>query len=91
MNVCAFLIITLQGQFIIVTAHSVQLFFIPCNYPILFAYWILSYAVIFLAMFLNFYIQSYRRSKVNKSTAAAEKGSKASTAAAVTNGHHKTS
>ncbi|XP_067928969.1 very long chain fatty acid elongase 7-like [Watersipora subatra] len=48
------------GQFIIVTLHSVQLLFISCDYPIIFAYWILSYALIFLFMFLNFYIQAYR-------------------------------
>jgi elongation of very long chain fatty acids protein 7 len=32
-----------------------------CNYPRLFAYWILAYAVIFLVMFANFYVQAYRK------------------------------
>lgn len=64
----------LQGQFMIVTLHSAQLFFIPCDYPIIFSYWILSYAVIFFGMFLNFYLQAYRSK---------------STHAAATNGHAK--
>ncbi|PAA69115.1 hypothetical protein BOX15_Mlig002892g1, partial [Macrostomum lignano] len=47
------------GQFLLVTVHSCQLFFIPCNYPIVFAWWILSYAVIFLILFANFYVKAY--------------------------------
>lgn len=49
-------------QFILVTIHSTQLLFLKnCNYPKLFAYWILLYAVIFLVMFANFYVQSYKK------------------------------
>lgn len=46
----------------LVTIHSVQLLYMKnCNYPRLFAYWILAYAVIFLVMFANFYVQAYRK------------------------------
>lgn len=49
-------------QFMLVTIHSVQLLYMKdCNYPRLFAYWILAYAVIFLVMFANFYVQAYRK------------------------------
>ncbi|CAD5120284.1 DgyrCDS8860 [Dimorphilus gyrociliatus] len=50
-------------QFALVTIHSIQLFFIPCNYPVLFTWWILSYAVIFFAMFSNFYVKAYKKPK----------------------------
>ena len=46
-------------QFIIVMAHSSQFFFIPCDYPIIFSYWICSYALIFMIFFSNFYIQEF--------------------------------
>jgi elongation of very long chain fatty acids protein 7 len=48
-------------QFLLVCVHSAQLFFVECNYPILFTYWIGSYAVIFLVLFVNFYVKSYRK------------------------------
>ena len=49
-------------QFALVTVHSIQLLFMNnCQYPKLFAYWILSYALIFMGMFANFYIQAYRK------------------------------
>ena len=50
-----------QTQFIVVCIHSAQLFYMECNYPIVFTYWIALYAVIFLVLFLNFYVQSYKR------------------------------
>lgn len=50
-------------QFIIVTLHSVQLLFIECSYPKLFVYWIGLYAVVFMAMFANFYRQAYKKPK----------------------------
>lgn len=46
-------------QFFVVIVHSMQFFFIQCDYPLLFSYWTLSYAMIFLALFANFYIQEY--------------------------------
>lgn len=56
-------------QFILVTIHSTQLLFLKnCNYPKLFAYWILLYAVIFLVMFANFYVQSYKKQPAVEST-----------------------
>ncbi|CAF1521084.1 unnamed protein product [Adineta ricciae] len=48
-------------QFMLVMIHTSQLFFMKCNYPILFAYWIFAYAVMFLLFFANFYIQSYKK------------------------------
>lgn len=56
-------------QFVLVTIHSTQLLLLKnCNYPRLFAYWILLYAFIFLIMFANFYIQSYKKQPVTDST-----------------------
>ena len=53
-----------QTQFILVTVHSCQLLYMKdCEYPRLFCYWILSYAVIFLFMFAKFYVQAYRKPK----------------------------
>ena len=52
-----------QTQFILVVIHSSQLLFMDCNYPQVFVYWIGLYAVIFLGMFANFYIQAYRTPK----------------------------
>lgn len=55
------------AQFVLVTIHSTQLLFMSnCAYPKVFAYWILTYAVIFLVMFANFYIQSYKRKPVEE-------------------------
>jgi elongation of very long chain fatty acids protein 7 len=49
----------------LVMIHTSQLFFIECNYPILFAYWIFAYAIMFLLFFANFYIQSYKKKPVS--------------------------
>ena len=48
-------------QFIMVMIHTSQLFFIKCNYPIFFAYWIFAYAIMFLLFFANFYVQAYKK------------------------------
>ncbi|CAC5408130.1 ELOVL7 [Mytilus coruscus] len=50
-------------QFILVTIHSVQLLFIDCDYPKFFVYLIGLYAVVFMVMFANFYVQTYKKSK----------------------------
>lgn len=47
-------------QFLLVCIHTSQLFFIDCNYPIHFAYWIGSYAIFFLILFADFYVKSYQ-------------------------------
>uniref|UniRef100_A0A2C9JHA9 Elongation of very long chain fatty acids protein n=1 Tax=Biomphalaria glabrata TaxID=6526 RepID=A0A2C9JHA9_BIOGL len=52
-------------QFIAVTIHSTQLLFIECNYPKIFVYWIGFYAIIFLIMFANFYVQAYLKPKTS--------------------------
>ncbi len=49
----------------LVMIHTSQLFFIECNYPILFAYWIFTYAIIFLLFFANFYIQAYKNKPIS--------------------------
>lgn len=58
-----------QTQFILVTVHSIQLLFIDCDYPTLFVYWILAYAVIFLVMFADFYRNAYKKPKTNGAVA----------------------
>lgn len=52
-------------QFVIIMVHSMQFFFIECDYPIIFPYLIFSYAALFMVLFANFYIQEfiYRKSK----------------------------
>ncbi|KAK3090379.1 hypothetical protein FSP39_011333 [Pinctada imbricata] len=62
-------------QFALVTIHSIQLLMIDCDYPKLFAYWILAYAVIFLIMFADFYVNAYK--KPRKENGAASNGLKA--------------
>jgi elongation of very long chain fatty acids protein 7 len=47
--------------------HASQLFFIECDYPVLFAYWIFAYAIMFLVFFGNFYVQAYRKQTNKKS------------------------
>lgn len=71
----------LQVQFMLVCIHSGQLLFIECNYPTLFVYWIGAYAVIFLALFAEFYVQAYKKApspKINNNNGV------------VMNGNHKT-
>jgi len=46
-------------QFAAVMLHSAQLLFIECHYPVLFVYWIGSYAIIFMVFFANFYHKNY--------------------------------
>jgi len=46
--------------------HSAQLLFIKCDYPILFVYWIGSYAIIFMLFFANFYVQTYNSKQQSK-------------------------
>ncbi|CAF3166759.1 unnamed protein product [Rotaria socialis] len=56
-------------QFMLVMVHTSQLFFLECDYPILFAYWIFAYAIMFLLFFANFYVQVYK----NKSSSGKSK------------------
>ncbi|KAM7534778.1 hypothetical protein Aperf_G00000108653 [Anoplocephala perfoliata] len=62
-------------QFVVVIAHTTQLFFFKdCDYPILFGWWILSYAFIFLLLFTHFYYQTYiRPRKVSEGEKLGEK------------------
>ncbi|KAG5675220.1 hypothetical protein PVAND_005144 [Polypedilum vanderplanki] len=54
-------------QFIGIFTHAFQLFFHnPCNYPIVFSYWIGGHGVLFLFLFANFYVQTYTKKKSKK-------------------------
>lgn len=54
-------------QFIGIMTHAFQLFFSnPCNYPIVFSYWIGAHAVMFYFLFNNFYKQAYKSRKTKK-------------------------
>ncbi len=46
-------------QFFIIIVHTIQFFFIECDFPKIFTAMIIFYAVIFTALFSNFYIQAY--------------------------------
>ena len=63
-----------QTQFLLVSIHTSQLFFDPdCNYPLMFGYWIGLYAVVFLVLFADFYVKSYRQpAKSSKSPVDAD-------------------
>ena len=61
-------IAVLQVQFILVCTHAGQLLFIECNYPFLFPILIVSYALVFLIMFADFYIKSYKKNAVKSKT-----------------------
>ena len=78
------LLFLFQTQFIIVTLHSVQLLFIECSYPKLFVYWIGLYAVVFMAMFANFYRQAYKKPKSDSGKVTNDSGKVSN--GAVTNG-----
>ena len=61
--------------------HTSQLFFISdCEYPMMFAYWIGLYAVIFLVLFVDFYLKSYQKpamtAKSSAEAASASNGTK---------------
>ena len=73
----------LQTQFLLVSVHTSQLFFYyDCSYPMMFAYWIGLYAVIFLVLFVDFYVKSYRKPATSSAKSTAE-------AASLTNGMKK--
>ena len=56
------LLFTFQTQFLLCIVHCSQLFFMKdCEYPMIFCYWIFLYAFIFIVLFSNFYIQTYRK------------------------------
>jgi elongation of very long chain fatty acids protein 7 len=49
-------------QFIGIFTHAFQLFFSnPCSYPIVFSYWIGGHGVLFLFLFANFYVRTYKK------------------------------
>lgn len=53
-------------QFFLIIVHTTQFVFIECDFPRLFTVMIIIYALIFTALFSNFYIQSYRKKPVAK-------------------------
>lgn len=80
------LLFLFQTQFIIVTLHSVQLLFIECSYPKLFVYWIGLYAVVFMAMFANFYRQAYKKPKSDSGKVTNDSGKVSNDSGKVSNG-----
>ena len=50
-------------QFVAVSAHSFTLFFIECDFPVAFAYWIGCTEIFFLVLFLNFFRKTYTKKK----------------------------
>lgn len=57
-------------QFCGISSHAFQLFISnPCNYPIVFSYWIGGHGVLFFFLFKNFYKEAYEsKRKVNVAT-----------------------
>ena len=49
----------MQVQFVAIFVHGVQLFFIECDYPIVFAWMMVGHAVLFFFLFSEFYIVNY--------------------------------
>lgn len=58
-------------QFLAIIIHAFQLFFVECNYPKAFVWWIGMHAVMFFFLFKEFYKQQYTKpskQKVNNIT-----------------------
>ena len=53
-------------QFVVVSVHSFLLFFIECDFPVAFSWWIGFNEVFFLCLFINFYRNAYREKKKTK-------------------------
>ncbi|KAF5284336.1 hypothetical protein FQA39_LY04629 [Lamprigera yunnana] len=53
-------------QFVLVMLHAFQLFFIDCNYPKAFAWWIGLHAGLFYFLFSDFYKNTYIKKKKSK-------------------------
>jgi elongation of very long chain fatty acids protein 7 len=58
------------GQFIAFFVHATFPFFIPCDFPKMFAYVILFHGAMFFLFFANFYVQNYTNKKPNKTKKA---------------------
>ena len=82
------MIYVLQTQFLIVCIHTSQLFFIECDYPMMFAYWIGLYALVFLIMFADFYRKAYS-GKSKKPVAGTDKSNGVQNGAATKENTHK--
>ncbi|RZF44308.1 hypothetical protein LSTR_LSTR006858 [Laodelphax striatellus] len=54
-------------QFVLVMVHAFQLLFIDCDYPKAFVWWIGLHAIMFYFLFADFYKQTYKKPKVQKS------------------------
>jgi len=60
-------------QFIVVFVHSMQLFFIDCDVPMLFAWLTVFHTAVFLLLFMNYYRAAYAKNKVNGAAALKSK------------------
>jgi integral membrane sensor domain MASE1 len=54
-------VIILQVQFALIFIHSLQLFFIACEYPKAAACIICSYALVFFILFSDYYKRAYKK------------------------------
>lgn len=59
-------------QFVLVAIHSGQLFFIECDYPKSFMYFIGAHAVLFYFLFSNFYKQTYTKKEKKEAVTSNE-------------------
>ena len=50
-----------QIQFVLITVHSCQLFFIDCDYPRSFLLIVIIHAILILGLFWNFYRTTYQK------------------------------
>lgn len=62
-------------QFILVMIHAFQLFFIDCNYPKAFVWFIGMHAIMFYFLFRNFYNEAYKKKNL-KNVAGKQKNDK---------------
>ena len=76
-------------QFLAIMLHAFQLFFIECNYPKAFVWWIGMHAVMFFFLFKEFYKQQY--TKPSKQAAGAQSKPSANGSSKSSNGYSKQS
>ncbi|XP_006823386.1 very long chain fatty acid elongase 7-like [Saccoglossus kowalevskii] len=62
-------------QFALVMLHTSQLLFTDCSYPKFFAFLIFLYAFVFIVMFFNFYLKTYKDSHKTKTQKSSKNGS----------------